>query len=660
MANLCLTTRCQRRCRYCFGAPPEWHGRTADMSQGTFEAALLALDRSGIREARLLGGEPTLHPHFVDWLDLALAKGLRALVFSNGLIDETLALRIRGYGRDRVTTLVNAADPGEGTAEERQHMERTLGILGHTALLGRTVAEPDTPLAFLLDLIDVHGLERTIRLGLAHPSLDGRNAWLAPRSYALAGERIADFIETAAERRIRVEFDCGVVPCMFPPGFTESDHCDRERLGKACGPIPDILPDGAAVACFPLASLSQRAPSDYEDLEAVRRWLRSVLEPFRDLGIRPECRGCDWKRRGQCQGGCVAVALRRLQVAGTSERAPEQRAQPVVAELAGVVQAWSARGPSPRRAEQRFVIPYVDQPLPFWEGIADELGSHVAEVYFPLPGGWFPSGRPPQPELHLGEFLDHSPFPLAALVNPIVLPRPADALSADVLESLKRLDGDHGLKGVTVSNIELASLIREELPHLQVTASVLMDIERPNQVVHITRRFDGIVPSGRILRDLDALRALRRAFPGRVRLLVNEGCLPGCPLRVQHFFEMASGPSHPQSLCASLLAERPWLRLTGAWVLPQHLSRYDGLFDEVKLAGRVTLSNPERYRAVLGAYVRREPLTPDAIGGGPASPLASIAISDEFVDRTQRCRLQCDTCSYCEGYLRRQAPPSGG
>ena len=51
------------------------------------------------------------------------------------------------------------------------------------------------------------------------------------------------------------------------------------------------------------------------------------------------------------------------------------------------------------------VIPYVDQPLAFWEGIRDRFGPAIAGVYFPMPGGRFASGRSPQPLslIHISE-----------------------------------------------------------------------------------------------------------------------------------------------------------------------------------------------------------------------------------------------------------------
>jgi hypothetical protein len=661
VANLSLTRRCQRHCAFCF-AREEPPGPGVDMSPPTYRAALSRLQAAGIDQVRLLGGEPTLHRHFVEYVEQAQRAGLRVLVFSNGLMPEATARFLASGDEGRITVLVNASAGDSGPREERQWQQRTLGILGRRASLSCTVTGPATPLSGLLDVIDRHELKRTMRLGLAQPHPDGGGSWVAPRQYPAVGARIVELAEAAAGRGIRVEFDCGFVPCMFPPEFVESSLCDTERLGIACGPIPDILADGVAIACYPLASLARLEMRRYRDLGALRRALAEAARPWRTEGIFPACARCHWKQEGRCVGGCLALALHRVRGAAPG-RADARPAGRTVAAPPRTAQPSATPEATPRAASApsaRFVIPYVDQPIEFWDRLAADHASAVAEVYFPLPGSSLGSGRPPQPSAHLAAFLRHSPFPLAVVLNPIVLPRPLEAVADEILEVLRRLDGEHGLKGVTVTNLLLAARVRRELPHCQVTASILMDVERPNQAQMLAGLCDVLVPSGRVFRDRAALRELRRAFPGRLRLIVNEGCLPGCPLRVQHFFEMGSGQAFPRSLCGPLLAERPWLSLTGDWVLPQHLHHYDGLYDELKLAGRATLRDAERYRRVLGAYVSRTPLLPHEIGGGPASPASALPIDDEFVERTLHCGLRCHACSYCEDYYGRHSQAATG
>jgi hypothetical protein len=297
-----------------------------------------------------------------------------------------------------------------------------------------------------------------------------------------------------------------------------------------------------------------------------------------------------------------------------------------------------------------WVIPYVDQEPDFWMEVHDRFGGQIKEVYFPMPGVRFASGRSPQPERYLGDFLRKAPLHKSVLLNPIVLPRPAEAMAPEILATLRELRDEFCVGSVTVTHLALARAIKAALPDLTVVASVLMAIASPLQALVAGEYVDAIGPDTRLVRDLAGLARLRRAYKGEIRLLVNEACLPGCLFRVQHFYEMGYGDVFPRSLCEQVLEKHPWLRLTGAWILPRHLALYEGLYDTLKLAGRVTLQDRSRYLAVLGAYVNREPIMPTDLGGGPASPLHGFDVSDEWFEFVLHCDKRCDTCSVCRDY----------
>jgi hypothetical protein len=300
-----------------------------------------------------------------------------------------------------------------------------------------------------------------------------------------------------------------------------------------------------------------------------------------------------------------------------------------------------------------WIIPYVDQPASFWEEIALQFGEEVRSVYFPMPREIVSSGRPPQPDRFLNAFLRRAPLPKTVLVNPVVLPRPAEEMAPSILAALRQLRDEYGVLNVTVTSPTLARLIKEALPELKIGASILMGISTPAQVLMIQDYVDSIILDNRILRDLRSLRRLRQGFSGEIGLIVNEACLPGCPYRVQHFYEMAYGNTFPESLCQQTLDERPWLRLTGAWILPRHLIYYEGLFDSLKLAGRVTLRDRKEYFRVLEAYVHRRDILPCDLGGGPASVLAPIDMPDELFEKILRCDKNCLACGICQDYYER-------
>lgn len=295
-------------------------------------------------------------------------------------------------------------------------------------------------------------------------------------------------------------------------------------------------------------------------------------------------------------------------------------------------------------------IPYVDQDLSFWQEIAAQFGPSIKEVYFPMPGDITATGRGKQPNRFTLEFLRLAPLAKAVLINPIILPHPVEVMAPALLEALRRLQGDFGIASVTVADLGLARRIRQALPDYRITLSTLARVTTPAQVVMVRDCVDAITPDTAIIHDLPALRRLRSAYAGELRLLVNESCLPGCPYRTQHFYEMGYCNEFPRSLCNELLADQPWLRMTGAWIPPQFLGYYDGLYDTLKLAGRVVLQEPARYFRVLGAYIRREKLLPVELGGGPASILLPIDIPASVFETIINCDKRCDLCRVCRDF----------
>ena len=86
MTNLMLTSRCNLSCDFCFAIDIMGGNSGLDISFNTFQKYVDHLDRSGLGQVRLLGGEPTLHPEFPRFLDYSRSRGKTVLIFSNGLI----------------------------------------------------------------------------------------------------------------------------------------------------------------------------------------------------------------------------------------------------------------------------------------------------------------------------------------------------------------------------------------------------------------------------------------------------------------------------------------------------------------------------------------------------------------------------------------------
>src|SRR5512147_2414606 len=111
MANLVVADVCNMKCAFCF-ARDYLDASNADsaprfIALDVFEQQLDFLARSGINEIRLIGGEPTLHPHFPELIAAAQQIGKHIVVFTHGLLSETVMACLESLPVEQCTVLVN-------------------------------------------------------------------------------------------------------------------------------------------------------------------------------------------------------------------------------------------------------------------------------------------------------------------------------------------------------------------------------------------------------------------------------------------------------------------------------------------------------------------------------------------------------------------------
>jgi radical SAM protein with 4Fe4S-binding SPASM domain len=334
------------------------------MAPEVYEAALSFLKRSGFPEARLLGGEPTEHPRFREYVGLARERGFRVVVFSGGLIPEPVLEYMAALPADSFSVVLNAVDPASDAKALVNRQREVCRALGAKVMLGVNILSPEQDPTYLFDWVTEYGSCRRIRVGLAQPIWGGTNAF-----FRIRGPRVIPLFEklVAIGARIGVDvgFDCGFTPCMFSSEFIDShasmfmnsvvDHGDPnaqglptkqcasisdvgpnafsfrparsddsvsrgqevpvsqiEAIGVRCNPVIDILPEGDCIACYALSRF-RRFPLPSE---GVRNDLASSFDeellPLLPAGVHRECAHCDFRAKGMCGGGCRARRSLRL------------------------------------------------------------------------------------------------------------------------------------------------------------------------------------------------------------------------------------------------------------------------------------------------------------------------------------------------------------
>ena len=306
MANISITSACNKKCRYCFSID---NGQF--MNKSTFDRTLDFLERSNIKEVRLLGGEPTLHRDFTYFVNKALDRGFKLFIFSNGNMPESALSLLEKIPDERISILVNVAtDPGKIAGLDLRQ-EAFFYRLGSKLIPGFNIDSPAVQLDFLQDIIIKFKTARKVRMGIAHPVLGGNNHFLHSQYYQAVGRKIIDFIRKIKKYDIEILFDCGFVPCMFPEDSLSLIGADIVNLGNRCNPILDILPNGQVISCFPLADLQQEEISAKMNDGNLRMMFSDKQTPFRSMMLYKKCDQCEYRLHGYCLGGCLSASMRR-------------------------------------------------------------------------------------------------------------------------------------------------------------------------------------------------------------------------------------------------------------------------------------------------------------------------------------------------------------
>jgi MoaA/NifB/PqqE/SkfB family radical SAM enzyme len=310
MANLSITNSCNRRCVYCFANDTRIELGKTNLDEDTFDKALDYLERSGLKQVRLLGGEPTLHPLFKEFAEKALVRNLDIMLFTNGLISEEILEFLTSIPEGRLAILLNTIHPDENDGTGINRQKKVMESLGSVLIPGVNIYSAKQQLGYLLDYVVGFNLKKEIRIGISHSVLSRNNVFLHPKDYHKIGHNIALFKLEAIKKNVALGFDCGFVPCMFPGEYLELLSSELKKTGNCCHPIIDMLTDGSFIACYPLNNFVKIRLDDSLVAKSVIQEFDEALFPYKQVGIYPYCTTCPLFN-DRCNGGCMSYRIQR-------------------------------------------------------------------------------------------------------------------------------------------------------------------------------------------------------------------------------------------------------------------------------------------------------------------------------------------------------------
>jgi len=270
------------------------------------------LSLSGDRQLRLLGGEPTLHPEFIEIVEEALANGFFVHVFTNGIMKKEIADFLRKIPDNSISMLCNVSPQATDSDRKIEMRNYALHRLGKIIQVGMTLTSPQFDYRYLIDYIKKYELRKRIRIGIAQPIVGKENEFLKPSEYREAGKAIVQMVKACIKEDILVGFDCGLTLCMFNEEEIGILMKCSEGFVVRCSPILDIGQELDIWHCFPLSEVLISKVEYFSNRNDAVKFYNDLVKPYRALGCMPECLRCNYLLRGQCSGGCLAHAMNSL------------------------------------------------------------------------------------------------------------------------------------------------------------------------------------------------------------------------------------------------------------------------------------------------------------------------------------------------------------
>ncbi len=236
------------------------------------------------------------------------------------------------------------------------------------------------------------------------------------------------------------------------------------------------------------------------------------------------------------------------------------------------------------------------------------------------------------------------------------------ALFCKIGDTVEYLGGKYRLTCITTTSPLIAKFIKQNFPEIEVRASVNMEIGDPQGMDYIAELFDSFYLKREYNRSSEKLKAARGWCDQNGKKLyglANSGCLNFCSVHnfhdnlVAHEAEIAGRDNAYQfeGQCREYLREKHdrWLEITN-FIRPEDVHLYEGLFDGMKLATRVS----RHFARIIDSYVRGsyygnlpELLEPNHADLFYPRVIENQKLDPYFTERTLHCNKNCNACGYC-------------
>ena len=319
--NLILTKKCNKGCPYCFAHQSRVEDPNCEMNLNQVLAIIEKYKDSSIK---LLGGEPTCHPQFMEIIDSILEKRKGITLISNFLFND----KIKNFIIKKISQganihfLVNSTDLDvrdrikiwSNNYRDIYNLLYSLDKVENISC-GITIYEKNDVEYYIqyLDFLyeNVPNIER-LRISINFPGDEDKKDVYSIINNKTLGNIILCIFEWCVQHHITPSPDCILFPCLFnnKEEFKFIQRYSSKDLRFKCGyngaPM-DVFADGTVSYCYPLKNVIDLKMKEYNSVSEIQSALNVEYQISKSKICLPEeCSNCEFKKCGMCEGPCLA------------------------------------------------------------------------------------------------------------------------------------------------------------------------------------------------------------------------------------------------------------------------------------------------------------------------------------------------------------------
>lgn len=314
MANIMINSYCNLKCPYCFADNEISDCGVKNMSIDDFEKIIEWHKNNNMRSIRIIGGEPTLHPNFIDFIYRILGdeffEGIH--IFSNMTFNDEVKTALIDFSTEKRLSFLPNFNEEIVIGSKYNLVKKNIKIfteLGCIDTLGINIYKHDYDFSIPLNMAVDLGI-KCIRWALVTPNFEITKEFNVKSYFNGYFDTLIRFFKMCNERFLSNHQDCNSIPmCSFTDSQLRQIVSINPKIFSkelACEVVLDVNPQMEAFRCFGLSEDYRMKLNPKTKIETYMDVIEEETKEIESKLLFDECATCEtYKYNGDRSCACI-------------------------------------------------------------------------------------------------------------------------------------------------------------------------------------------------------------------------------------------------------------------------------------------------------------------------------------------------------------------